>query len=334
MSGARRRREPASPVRTGIIGTVALILALAAGFLYRDLSETLSGRQYTAEFAESGGLKAGDAVLASGLRVGSVRSVVLEPGRVKVTFLITNDAVTLGQQTGASIVSQTVLGRRALNVEPAGEGTLDGAIPLARTVSPYDVTQALSDVTRTVEEIDTQTLADAARASARALEAAAPEVRPALRGMRDLARMIDARDDELAEMLRAANGVSTLLAQRRGQVQTLIGDGATLLGALNARSADLQRLLVDVVAMADQIEALIEENDAELGPALREIRGVLAIARQHKKDIDHALKSASPLMRELGEVVAAFPGFNVYIPNIPPTGLVPTLPQILMGDQP
>lgn len=328
------RRKGDSDVRLGIVGTAALALLLVASLSLGGVQDLLGGRTYTAEFAEAGGLRAGDRVVASGLTVGSVREVRLARDRVEVEFILDEDAVTLGERTSAAIVSQTVLGRRALEVLPSGDGELRSAIPLSRTAAPYDVTQALADVTTTIEELDTDKLVQATEASARVLAAAAPTVGPALRGISDLSQLIADRDRELASLLESTAGVSGLLRERQDQIVSLASDGSVLLATLNARSAALQQLLVNSVQMADQVEGLIDDNEKVLGPALKEVRGVLATTRKHKADIEHALKSASPLLRELGEVVAAFPGFNVYIPNVPPTNLVPNLSDLLMGQIP
>lgn len=332
-SSKRSAHSAASPTRTGVIGTIILLLALSATLSFGLLRDALGATRSVAEFTEAGGLRSGDTVIAAGLQVGTVKDIRLREDRVEVEFEITDNAVTLGRETRAAIVSQTALGRRALEVESRGEGELNQPIPLERTTSPYDVTQALAEVTTTTSQIDKDQLSEAMTLSGDMLSGASDEVKPALDGLSQLSELVASRDKQLAELLESSNGVSGVLDERSGQIQALTSDGALLLQALQHRSAALQQLLTNAVEMSEQVDGLVEENDAELGPTLKEVRGVLATTRAHRKDIDHALKSASPLLRELGEVVAAFPGFNVYIPNLPPTTVVPTLPQLMMGGQ-
>ena len=101
-----------------------IVLLILAAFRAQDLPIIGGGDTYTAAFAEAGGLKADDPVRIAGVRVGKVDSIELEGDHVKVTFRVKTDS-QFGNETGASIRVNTLLGAMYLALEPAGSGQLE-----------------------------------------------------------------------------------------------------------------------------------------------------------------------------------------------------------------
>jgi phospholipid/cholesterol/gamma-HCH transport system substrate-binding protein len=236
--------------------------------------------------------------------------------------------VTLGSQTGAVIELQTLLGEKDLALIPRGSGQLGAGaeIPVSRTVPPYDVTAALAQLTTQVSDTNVSQLSTALDTLSTTLRAAGPQLGPALQGVLRLSQAVNARDTELTQLLAHTAGVSTVLASRDQQVTALFQDGAVLFEALNARSAAISQLLANARAVFAQLSGLAAENAATIGPDLASLNSVLALLEKNKANLDAALNQASPLIRELGEVLSSVPGFDLYIPNLVDTGLVPGLP--------
>ncbi|HET7736352.1 MAG TPA: MCE family protein [Nocardioidaceae bacterium] len=324
-------RERSRLVTLGLGGTMAIVVAVTLALTGSLFTLFSSASSYTAEFTEAGGLVKGDDVIVSGVTVGAVTSVALRGDHVAVEFEIAEKVQGLGTSTSAAVVSRTVLGKKALLVVPRGSGTLrpGSTIPTSRTIPSFDVTNALNQLTKNVAAIDTDQLSTALDEVSEVLQKAAPDVQPALEGVSRLSKTLSSRDEQLGTLLKSSAGVSTLLAARDQQVQTLFADGSTFLAALNEQRKALDELFENATAMATQLSGLATDNRQQLGPALREINALLALLQKNRANIDHALDSAGPLVRELGEVVAAFPGFNVYVPNLAPTNLVPVVPNLL-----
>lgn len=316
--------------RSMIVGSVALVLLVVAFMSWRQL-EVLGAPRFTAAFSEAGGLAPGDSVVASGLVVGKVSSVDLRGNHVRVEFEVTNGDVHLGNQTTAAIVSQTVLGRRALSIHPAGPGELSSEIPIDRTTAPYAVEQALGDLSSTSEQIDVNQLGSAMGGTGRLLENAAPEIRPLMTALYRVAQLVNGRGSDLKSLLASTAGVSDVVASRELQIRALIADSGSLLTTVDQRRTALENLFADTDRVAVQLQGLIEDNRRQLGPAFAELNQLLGVLRQNRGEIADGVSSAAPVLRELGEVVAAFPGFNVWIPNLVATNLVPTLPELLGG---
>src|SRR6476660_4284887 len=144
-------------VAVGAVGALILIVLVIAVFSYDKIPFIKGTSDYSAYFAEAGGIKPGSDVRVSGMSVGRVSAVKLDGTRVLVDFTVRN-GVELGDRTEAAIKAETVLGTKMLELTPRGDGELTGAIPLERTKSPYDLPTALGDLTTTISGLDTTQL--------------------------------------------------------------------------------------------------------------------------------------------------------------------------------
>ena len=138
----------AKHIRSGFIGLVLIMLIIAVGLKPERLASWATTIHYQALFSEAGGIAAGNNVLVSGVKVGTVSDVSLHEGDALVTFGA-NSKVRLGSQTTAHIRTGSLLGARVLTLEPAGTGRMRSSdvIPLSRTSSPYSLSEAVSDLT-------------------------------------------------------------------------------------------------------------------------------------------------------------------------------------------
>src|SRR3981189_3144239 len=133
-------------VIVGVVGTLILVALVIAVFSYDKIPFIKGTSDYAAYFAEAGGIKPGSDVRVSGLGVGRVSDIRLEGTKVLVDFTV-RDGVELGDRTEAAIKTETVLGTKFLELTPRGGGNLTGTIPIERTKSPYDLPDALGDLT-------------------------------------------------------------------------------------------------------------------------------------------------------------------------------------------
>ena len=183
--------------RLGLYGTVALVLVLLLTQRLDALAQTLRGGDLvTAYFTDSTGLSPGDRVEVSGIAVGRVTSVEIDVLASAWRRVSTTRCGSATARTPRSR-SATCWAASTWRTQPAGSGKLDGAIPLSRTTPAYDVVQAVSDLSDTVEEIDTAQLATALDTVASTFRGAAPDVRRAVAGVSRLSRVVASRDQEL-----------------------------------------------------------------------------------------------------------------------------------------
>ena len=234
-----------NPVIVGAVSLAVITAMIMAAFRAEDLPLIGGGDTYYAAFSEAGGLKANDEVRVAGVRVGKVQSVDLDGDHVRVEFTVER-GVDFGAETAANIKVKTLLGAMYLALDPAGSGQLEeGAeIPRERTTSPYDVVDAFEGLASTSERIDTDRLATSLDTLSTLMQDTPEEFRGALRGMSALSQNIAARDAQLNELLGNMQKVSKVLADRNGDLVTLMEDGDKLFRALVARREAVHNLLV------------------------------------------------------------------------------------------
>jgi len=139
-------------MKRSVIETIlgAVVLFVAAFFLmfsYKtaNIASVKSGYELYAEFTGIGGLKAGDDVVISGVKVGSVARVTLNPETYLARVTVTVDpSVKLPDDTAALISSESLLGGRYLSLEPgASDDMLKNGGRIPYTQSPQNLEQLL-----------------------------------------------------------------------------------------------------------------------------------------------------------------------------------------------
>ncbi|WP_246097777.1 MCE family protein [Rhodococcus spelaei] len=317
-----RRFRDMNPMPIGVVGTVLVAAVVAATLQFQSLPFVGARESYRAVFTETAGLTEGSRVEVAGVKVGTVRSLDIEGPTVVVTFGL-DDAVRLGDRSTADIATETVLGTKGLRIRPAGDAPLpDRTIGVEHTSSPYQLTDALGDLTTKVRDIDTDQLGDSLRSVAGVLRNTPDDLRAALDGVSRLSRSVSSRDDDLRALLSNAEQVTGLLAERSGQINTLILDGNELLGDLVARRQAIAELSGHVSAVSKALIALVHDNEATLTPTLGKVTSVLSVLQQNSDAIGKAIDQLGPYVTQLGEAVASGPFFNSYIQNLIPAEIM------------
>jgi phospholipid/cholesterol/gamma-HCH transport system substrate-binding protein len=127
----------------------AFVLAVAGFFLvfsYQTANVgSMNGYTVTADFSGIGGLKAGDDVLISGVKVGAVTSVeLMKENFLARVYMDVDSGVQLPTDTVALISSESLLGGRYLALEPgADEKMLEDGGHIQFTQAPQNLEQLL-----------------------------------------------------------------------------------------------------------------------------------------------------------------------------------------------
>ncbi|MFD4293429.1 MCE family protein [Rhodococcus sp. NPDC058505] len=315
-----------NPVQLGVIGLVVAGALVIAGLQYDRLPFIASGIHYQAEFADAGGLLVGDYVTVAGVNVGKVEAIELDGTDVLVGFTM-QESIELGDSSRASIKTNTILGRKSVEVLPEGTEILasGGTIPLDRTTSPYSLNDALGDLTTTVSELDTGQLNDSLNAMSDALADTPPELRTALAGVTRLSESINARDESLKDLLARAESVTGILATRSDQINALVVDGNHLLGELDRRRTAISELITNVSAVSRQLTGLVQDNEQQMKPTLDKLNAAVEILQRNKDNISRGLDGLAPYATALGEAVGSGPFFMAYVANFSVGALTQTM---------
>jgi len=312
-----------NPISVALAGLAILAVIALLTYFSGNLPIIGGGTTYTAYFAEAAGLQPGNEVRIAGVSVGQVSGVSLAGNKVAVTFRVRNEWI--GDQTTASIEIKTLLGDKYLALDPMGSAPQQpGApIPLSRTRSPYDVTQAFGGVSQQIGKINTAELSRSLRTLAAAFATTPPYVRKALTGLATLSASVASRDAAVTSVLAGARKVTGTLAREDARFQALLGDGNLLLAELRQRQAAIHELLVSTQALAVQLSGLVSDNQAQLGPALRALDRVTTLLQDDQASLAKALALAGPYYRLLGNTLGNGRWFDVYLCGLVPKSYAP-----------
>jgi len=145
-----------SAFKVGVFVTVSAV-TLGGVILFFGEIPFLNRNQvdYYAYFKNVGGLSVGSDVRVSGVKVGKVKSITFENGKVKVTLQF-NKKVPIYRNAIAKIESLGLLGDKYVEINPGtpSAGPLPPGSVIKFTQTPADVTQMIDTMTETAKSIE------------------------------------------------------------------------------------------------------------------------------------------------------------------------------------
>ncbi len=312
-----------NPISVAVAGLAIIAVIISLTYFSSSLPIIGGGTGYTAYFAEAAGLQSGNEVRVAGVTVGQVTGVSLAGDKVAVAFQV--KGAWLGNRTTAAIEIKTLLGDKYLALDPLGNGPQDPSrpIPLSRTRSPYDVTQAFTGVGQQISQINTAQLTQSLQTLSAAFATTPPYVRNALAGLAALSSSVASRDTTVTSLLAGARKVTGTLAGEDARFQALLGDGNLLLTELRQRQQAIHAMLVDTEALAIQLSGLVNDDQARLGPALQALNQVTSVLQANQANLQRALALAGPYYRLLGNTIGTGRWFDVYLCGLIPRSYAP-----------
>src|SRR5215813_5262376 len=209
-----RTLEGSNRVRNGLMGIIILLLVIGVGQSFASVPMLFATPTYYAQFADTGGINTGDKVRIAGVDVGRVRSMRIDGDRVIIGYSL--GGTQIGTQSRASIRTDTILGRRNIEIEPRGSEPLraNGVLPLGQTTTPYQI----YDVTKAASGWDTQMVKRSLNVLSETIDQTYPHLSAALDGVARFSDTIGKRDDQIKQLLANANKIAGVLGSRSEQV--------------------------------------------------------------------------------------------------------------------
>jgi phospholipid/cholesterol/gamma-HCH transport system substrate-binding protein len=311
-----------NPTAIGAIGLVLIVVLLWASFNAGSLPIIGGGKAYSAYFTEDAGLRTGDEVRMAGVKIGSVSSLGLKDGKVKVDFKI--KGAFIGDQSTAAIDLKTLLGEKYVGIDSMGTRAQkeSDTIPVSRTTSPFDVYPAFTELTSKIDSINTTSLAKAFNTLSSAFSDTPQSVKTVLNGLSRLSTTISSRDNELQTLLSRANQVTGTLADRDTQLQKLFSDGGLILEELNERRDQIHDLLINTSALSIQLDGLVSDNQKTIGPLLDQLQAILKLLNDNQASLDQGLALLGPFYRVFNNTIGNGRWFDNYICNLSVNGIV------------
>ncbi|MCK0177076.1 virulence factor Mce family protein [Mycolicibacterium sp. F2034L] len=316
-----RTLESPNRVRGGLMGILVLVLVVGVGQSFASVPMLFAQPKYYAQFTDTGGINPGDKVRIAGVEVGEVLTTEIEGDKVVVGYTL--GGTQIGRDSRAAIRTDTILGRKNLEIEPRGSQKLpvNGVIPVGQTTTPYQIYDAFADVTNAASGWDTDSVKQSLNVLSETIDQTYPHLSAALDGVARFSDTIGKRDEQIKQLLANANKIAGVLGDRSQQVNQLLVNAQTLLSAINERRYAVDMLLERVSAFSTQVEGFIDDNP-NLNRVLEQLRVISGTLNERKFDLADVLTTLSKFTAALGEGVASGPYFKVMLVNLLPYQII------------
>jgi phospholipid/cholesterol/gamma-HCH transport system substrate-binding protein len=312
-----RSLQPSNRVRIGVMGTLVLTLVVVVGQSFTSAPMLFAQPSYYGQFANTGQLNKGDKVRITGVVVGKVEGLEIDGDHVVIEF--STGSNTIGTESRLAIKTDTVLGKKVLEIEPRGTQTLRprGALPLDQSTTPYQIYDAASDVTKAAAGWNIDTVKQSLNVLSQTVNQTYSHLSPALDGLQRFSDTIGKRDEQITHLLAQANKVASVLGDRSEQINRLLVNAKTLLAAFNERGRAIDALLGNISAFSAQVQNLINDNP-NLNPVLEQLRAISDVLVTRKEDLAQSLRYVGQFAASLGETVSSGPYFKIVLSNLLP----------------
>jgi len=317
VHAALRTLEPPNRVRIGALAIAVAVLVVGVGQSFSSLPMLFATASYYGQFTDSGGLNKNDKVRIVGMDVGTVQDVKIDGDHVVMKF--TAGTRTIGTESRLAIKTDTILGKKVLEIEPRGTQPLrpNATLPIGQSTTPYQIYDAFFDVTKAAAGWNIETVKKSLNVLSHTIDQTYPHLSSALDGVAKFSDTLGKRDAQLKHLLTEARKVAGVLGDRSKQINALLVNAEELLAAFNERGRAIQALLVNVSSFSTQVRGLINDNP-NLHHLLQQLSTVTDVLVAHKNDLVTVLTTLRNYTAALSEAVGSGPYFKVMIANLLP----------------
>src|SRR6201993_875605 len=304
-------------VSNGLKGILILLLVVGVGQSFSSVPMVWAQPSYYAQFKDAAGIRPGDKVRIAGVDVGQVTKTEIQGDHILVGFRLGGRRI--GKDSRAAIRTETILGRKNIEIEPRGTEILraNDVLPIGQTTTPYQIYDAFFDVTKAASGWNIDTVKQSLNVLADTIDETYPRLSDALKGVERFSDTIGKRDQQIDQLLANANKIAGILGNRSGQINSLLVNAETLLAAVNERGQAITYLLQRVSTFSQQVRGFIDENP-NLNHVLEQLRTISDILVARKSDLADSLTTLSKFTASLGEAIASGPYFKVMLVNLLP----------------
>ena len=224
---------------------------------------------------------------------------------------------TIGTESRLGIRTDTILGKKVLEIEARGNQPLrpGATLPLGQSTTPYQIYDAFFDVTKAATGWNIDTVKQSLHVLSETIDQTYPHLSAALDGVAKFSDTIGKRDEEVKHLLAQANQVAGVLGDRSQQFDRLLVNAKTLIAAFNERGQAIDALLGNVAAFSEQVKGLINDNP-NLNHVLEQLRQLSDILVARKDDLAKGLTEVGGFLPSLNEAIASGPYFKVVLHNL------------------
>lgn len=311
----------ATAVKLGALALVLLVFTAITIVVFGQMrfEDTV---EYSADFSNASGLRAGQFVRASGVEVGKVKNLRLvnDGGQVRVAFTVER-SLPLFESSTAHIRYSNLIGERYLEVR-RGQGsdhTLPpgGLIPVARTQPALDLDALIGGFKPVFRALAPDKVNTIASTIITVFQGQGGTINDILDQTAQLTSALADRDDAIGEVVKNLNTVLDSIIKHAGEVDSTVVNLETLITGLTQHADPLADSVANVSHATGALGELLADNRPVLQRDIGAAQGVLqplVDQRDQLDDLLHRLPTATTL---LGRSAGTYGDFiNLYLCDV------------------
>jgi phospholipid/cholesterol/gamma-HCH transport system substrate-binding protein len=258
----------------------AIVTVLGGAFVggrYAQVDRLVVDRSFpvSAQFKDSGGIFAGAQVTYRGIPVGKVDKLDFKDDGVQATLDIENDAPKIPADVLAVVANKSAIGEQFVDLQPRTNSApylhKGSAIALRNTRIPIDTTTLLVDFDSLVSSVNTESLRTVVDELGQAFEGTGQDLSTILDTSSEFIKAADENIDVTRALINDSSSVLQTQIDKQGELGTFSKNLALLSDSLVEADPDLRRLFDQGSQSAKTLHAVVDENSADLGNAVRDL---------------------------------------------------------------
>jgi phospholipid/cholesterol/gamma-HCH transport system substrate-binding protein len=264
-------------VQLVIFALITMVGVAFVGARYARLDRLVLDDSYrvVAHFAESGGIFEGAEVSYRGVTVGRVGDLELTDRGVDVLLDIDNDRDRIPDDTRALVANRSAVGEQYVELQPQtdkGPYLEQGSeIPTAMTATPISTTKLLTDVDRTVNSVNKQSLETVVGELGQAFYGTGEDLGQIIDTSNSFIRTANDNFDVTTALLQDSNVVLRTQLRKASAIKSFAHDLSLFSGTLASSDHDLRRVIENGSATANQLRRFLEDNKVDLGELINNL---------------------------------------------------------------
>ncbi|GAA0948169.1 MlaD family protein [Nonomuraea longicatena] len=312
------------------------LFALSTTLCVAVLAITISGVQfaptsrYRALFVDATGLREGDDVRVSGVRVGRVEQVELVGERAEVSFSVL-ERTGLPRGVIAAIRWRNLIGDRylALSTGRGGPGLLEPGERITDTRPALDVTALFNGFRPLLRAIRPEDVNKLSWQIVQVLQGEGGTVESLLGHVASLTDGLADRDAVIGRVIDNLTAVLGEVAGRENAYDKLLTDLNALVGGLARDREAIGDSLVALDRLAGVTAGFVERARPDVAADLRHTESLLKTVNSEGELVDKALTGLPPRLSQLTRSVSYGSWFNFYLCSLEVRAGATTTPKIV-----
>lgn len=298
LFSGQRRHNPSIPLALGLIGTIALITVMLVSIGVPRAWYQFRTNAYGADLANASGLTDGDPVYVAGVPAGRIEKVALAGDHVRIDFRL-DKAQPLGNRTTATVRLRTVLGKRFLDVMPAGAVNDQDPhlIPLSRTTVPYSLDEVGRKAAGVAGGVDQQSMADMMKTLSSVMSGDNQQLDRALAGISSASAAFTRNGDKVDDLLRVSRSLSQLLAGQTESLTDTAANAQLIITTMAQRRHALTAITANLTAILHRLAVVYRDKGPQFATLIDRLTGVTATLKDNADKIDQTLLKLPPSIR-------------------------------------